>query len=272
MRWIRFRVCTIGVVGLAVCAGGCAGNGEGLDANGRPVGEGGGAVPLTPDLASIQANVFTPVCSPCHAGAGAPQGLRLDAASSYSSLVGVPSSEVPGLLRVEPGDPANSYLVQKLEGNASVGVRMPSGQPALPEATIQVIRQWIQDGAMPAAGSDSGLTLLAVKAVSPSRTQVAIGLSRPVDAALVNATTIELMSLGGESTAPLGPVASVSAHNDSLVLLVPRVSLPPGFYRLTLRGSGPVALADWNATPLDGDADGQPGGDFVTTFEIGGAL
>lgn len=271
MRWIRDRLCTIGVVGLAVCAGGCAGNGEGLDVNGRPVGEGGGAVPLTPDLASIQANVFTPVCSPCHAGAGAPQGLRLDAASSYASLVGVPSSEVPGLLRVEPGDPANSYLIQKLAGNASVGDRMPSGQPALPEATIQVIRQWILDGAMPSAASDDGRTLLAVQAVSPTRTQVAIGLSRPVDAALINATTVELVPVGDESITLLDPVASVSAHNDSLVLLVPRMPLPAGFYRLTLRGSGPTALADWNAIPLDGDADGQPGGDFVTTFEIGGA-
>lgn len=271
MRWIRVWLCTIGVFALVVCVGGCAGNGEGLDANGRPVAEGGGAVPLTPDFASIQANVFTPVCSPCHAGAGAPQGLRLDAASSYASLVGVPSSEVPGLLRVEPGDPANSYLVQKLAGNASVGDRMPSGQPALPEATIQAIRQWIVDGAMPSAASDDGRTMLAVQAVSPTRTQVAVGLSRPVDAALVNATTVELVPVGGEGISPLAPVVSVSAHNDALLLLTPRTPLPQGFYRLTLRGSGPAALADWDAIPLDGDADGRPGGDFVTTFEIGGA-
>jgi len=81
------------------------------------------------------------------AGAAAPAGLRLDASSSYALLVGVSSAEVGSVLRVAPGNPGGSYLVQKLEGSAAVGARMPLGGPYLDAATLAVIRQWIADGA-----------------------------------------------------------------------------------------------------------------------------
>jgi hypothetical protein len=136
---------------LAACGGG---SGEGLDANGRPLTEGGsdggGSGALEARFASIQDRVLTPVCTVCHAGAAAPMGLRLDAGNSFALLVGVPSVEAPGLLRVAPGRPDDSYLIHKLEGRAAVGARMPLGGPYLDAATIAVIRQWIADGA-PAA-------------------------------------------------------------------------------------------------------------------------
>ncbi|WP_395703224.1 hypothetical protein [Aquabacterium sp.] len=131
---------------LASCGGG---SGEGLDVNGRPLtgGDDGSAGPLRPTFSSIQARVLTPICTGCHAGAAAPMGLRLDAGSSYALLVGVPSAEAPGLRRIAPGNPGESYLIQKLEGSAAVGARMPFGGPYLDAATIAVIRQWIADGA-----------------------------------------------------------------------------------------------------------------------------
>src|SRR5712671_2887501 len=104
------------LLGCAAAAG-CAGNGQGLDQNGQPIGSGGNpGGPVTADFQSIQANVFTPICSVCHIGAGAPEGLQLDAAHSYNLLVGVPSVEQPNLLRVKPSDPANSYMLHKIEG------------------------------------------------------------------------------------------------------------------------------------------------------------
>lgn len=147
MDSIRKRGSLVLLLGLAL-AGCGGGSGEGLDANGRPV-EGGGApaAPLQATLASIQEHVFTPVCTVCHAGGGAPQGLRLDAANSYALLVAVSSNEVPGVMRVAPGQPDASYLIQKLEGHAAVGARMPLGGPYLDDATIAVIRQWIAAGA-----------------------------------------------------------------------------------------------------------------------------
>ncbi len=63
-------------------------------------------------------------------GAAAPLGFRLDAASAYAMLVNALSVEVPTLLRVSPGNPDSSYLIQKLEGHAAVGGQMPLGQGA----------------------------------------------------------------------------------------------------------------------------------------------
>src|SRR5436305_208713 len=94
---------------LISCIAGCAGNGKGLDQNGEPIGASGGnpggaGGPVTADFESIQANVFTPICSKCHIGAGAPEGLQLDASHSYNLLVGVPSVEQPDL-RCSPAAP-----------------------------------------------------------------------------------------------------------------------------------------------------------------------
>jgi hypothetical protein len=145
-RGWRLAAAMLAGAALAACGGG---SGEGLDSNGRPVGEGGGGGggALVPTFASIQDQVLTPRCTVCHAGAAAPVGLRLDAGSSYGLLVGVPSGEAPSTLRVAPGRPDDSYLIQKLEGRAAVGSRMPLGGPFLDAATVAVIREWIARGA-----------------------------------------------------------------------------------------------------------------------------
>ncbi|MBV8503169.1 MAG: hypothetical protein JO006_15815 [Paucibacter sp.] len=134
------------VLAMPGCGGG---SGEGLDANGRPIGEGANpSGPLLPTYASIQSHVFTPICSACHAGGSAPEGLRLDAANAYALTVNVSSVEVPSMKRIAPGNPDQSYLVQKIEGHASVGARMPYGGPYLDDATIATIRLWISQGAV----------------------------------------------------------------------------------------------------------------------------
>jgi Ca2+-binding RTX toxin-like protein len=91
--------------------------------------------------------IFTANCESCHSGGSPPQGLRLDESNSYGDLVNVNSREVPSLKRVKPSDANNSYLVHKIEGTASVGGRMPLGQPALSAAQIDLIRDWISAGA-----------------------------------------------------------------------------------------------------------------------------
>jgi len=138
------RVAPLLALLLAACGGG---SGEGLDSNGRPVGGGGATGALTATFASIQANVFTPRCTGCHAGSSAPMGLRLDEGNSYALLVGVASAEQGSLQRIAAGRPDDSYLVQKIEGRAALGARMPFGGPYLDDATIAVIRQWVADGA-----------------------------------------------------------------------------------------------------------------------------
>lgn len=108
--------------------------------------------PAAVTLSQLQAEIFTPICSACHNGSGAalPGSMNLsDAAATFAALVGVASSEQPAVLRVAPGDAANSYLIHKLEGAPSItGARMPLGGPFLDEATIARVRQWIDAGAM----------------------------------------------------------------------------------------------------------------------------
>ena len=53
----------------------------------------------------------------------------------------------PSFLRVEPGDPDNSYVIIKLEGRQSVGARMPLGAPFLDNIDLTNIRNWNSQGA-----------------------------------------------------------------------------------------------------------------------------
>ena len=139
----------IGIMALALAACG-GGSGEGLDTSGQPLSTGGGA-PLAPTLASIQVNVFSVSCaiSGCHGGGTVQFGLSLDAGLSAGNLINVASPQDATLIRVIPGNPSGSFLIQKLEGTQTVGRRMPDFSPPLPQATIDVIRQWIQNGAPP---------------------------------------------------------------------------------------------------------------------------
>jgi len=144
-----------GIAAFVLVLGACgAGTGEGLDQNGQPL-TAGGPVALAPTLASIQANVFSVNCAipGCHGGGTVQYGLRLDPDFSYGNLINVHSPQDPSLIRVIPGNPDGSFLIQKLEGrrfdNARIlGDRMPQFGPYLPQSTIDVIRQWIQDGAL----------------------------------------------------------------------------------------------------------------------------
>lgn len=289
----------------AVTAGvsGCAGNGAGLNSSGQPIGSGGGSggtVPLTADFQSIQANVFTPICSPCHSGASAPQGLMLDAAHSYSLLVGVPSNEVPTFDRVKAGDPNNSYIILKLQGSPGiVGSRMPLNETPLPQPTIDVIRQWITNGApqgttaasatsamqklqalgesAPAQFSVSYTSPLDEAVVDTPVTHVVLVFNHELDASLVNYTTLKVERLEaatpaastGAQPAAAGQAIVIPTHsaladgNTNTVVITPVAPLLPGAYRVTARGSGGGALADLNAQVL--------GSDYSFTFTVDGS-
>ena len=112
---------------------------------------------LTPTFASIHRDIFQasdssgrPSCTSCHNhNGGAFRAVGLDLSTEgYASLVGVASRQRPNVLRVAPGDPANSYLIQKIEAQADiVGVRMPQRGPFLTDGQIAIIERWIELGA-----------------------------------------------------------------------------------------------------------------------------
>ncbi|MFV8817025.1 hypothetical protein [Haliea sp. E17] len=102
----------------------------------------------TATLSEIQSRVFNVSCafSGCHgSGAG---GLNLKAGQSFANLVNIPSSQNSSFIRVIPGDADNSLLVRKIEGTQPFGLRMPLGGGPLSSANIQLIRDWIDAGAL----------------------------------------------------------------------------------------------------------------------------
>ena len=246
---------------LAACT---AGNGEGLDANGQPIPD--QCRRRNSDFQEIQDTVFTPICTQCHIGASAPHGLRLDAANSYALLVNVASDEVPTLLRVNPGNPDQSYIVQKIEGHAAVGGRMPLGQAPLPQDRIDLIRSWIAAGALPAAVASDRLT---VSSSIPAAGEVAAaGIDKltvifagEVDASLAAQRHLRVARRIRPGRAARAGRACLQGRPNVVELTLAR-GLAAGSYQLTVRGEGPVALADNAGHVLDGDADGVAGWRF----------
>lgn len=261
-------------------------------------GSGGGAAPpppppvtLNPNFSEIQAGVFTPTCATagCHTGAGAPQGLMLDANNSYTLLVGVASNQVPSLQRVEPGNPGNSYLIQKLEGTAASGQRMPLNGTPLSQTTIDVVRQWITAGAIDdrAAASTpvrvSSLSPMPGSALQAVPTQILAGFDRELDASSVSANSFLLDASGGDGTFGDGNEVAVTATSisvpganpQSAVFDLSGITLADDTYQVRLLGSGGSVIMDLDGNALDGEfsgafpsGDGSSGGDFAAEFVL----
>jgi mono/diheme cytochrome c family protein len=81
--------------------------------------------------------IFEAKCAACHGNFGGWD------ASTYTTALGT-GNNAPVII---PGDPENSLLAQKMVGTQSIGEIMP---PAglLPEEEIQVILDWIEEGAL----------------------------------------------------------------------------------------------------------------------------
>jgi hypothetical protein len=217
--------------------------------------------------------------SGCHTGAVAPQGLRLDEASSYALLVNVASTQDGSFLRVEPGNPDDSLLIRKLEGTA--GTQMPLNGTPLSQATINVIRQWITDGAIddraqsPNPVTVTGITPAAGSTGSAPASIVAT-FDRELDASTVNTNTFLVDRSNGDGdftdgdqiTITAAAITTPSTSPMSATFDLTGVALPDDTYRVRLLGSGPSVIMDIDANALDGDGDGDQGGDFVATFTI----
>lgn len=112
--------------------------------------------PIAPTLASIHAEIFKPSCTfnACHGAVSPKEGLDLSSVeTAYANLL-TASAQMPSMQLVSPGKPEDSYLINKLTGQAmaprsssgQVSVRMPLGG-ALCEPKMEAIREWIRAGA-----------------------------------------------------------------------------------------------------------------------------
>jgi mono/diheme cytochrome c family protein len=107
-------------------------------------------IPGTPSFAQVYA-FFATHCSDCHTFEGDGNlyfGTKQDA---YDGLVSQPSAgedcKGGGRVRVVPGHPEQSLLIQKLSGSADCGARMPMDGTPIDPATIAKIAAWITAGA-----------------------------------------------------------------------------------------------------------------------------
>ena len=99
---------------------------------------------VTPTWDEVDAILFGN-CASCHYGQ--PAGLAF--ADAYNNIVNVESTEAPGMMRVAPGDPDNSYLWRKVEGThleVGSGDQMPQ-RGSLSDADKATIHDWIAGGA-----------------------------------------------------------------------------------------------------------------------------
>jgi hypothetical protein len=283
-QWI-----SIALTATWLCA--CAGSGEGLDENGRPLDD--PAAPLTAEFASLQARVLTPRCTGCHAGAAAPLGLRLTEDASYAALVNASSVEQPALKRVAPGNPDASYLVQKVNGSAAVGGRMPLGGPPLRADEIAALRQWILDGATaprgPAPADAAPAQVAAVFPLQSARVDfqplglpaamlgpVVLAANVELDAPSLTEASVRLEASGGDGGFDEGNEVRITPLNirmqsdDPAVFTVePRGPWLHDRYRLVVTGDGTLPARDRGLHPIDGDWDLRAGGDYILLFDVG---
>jgi hypothetical protein len=105
-----------------------------------------------PAYAADLQSIWTQKCTTCHSGASPSGGMDLSQGKSYSNLVGITGNNKCGastaLRRVRAGQPDNSLLVKKIEGNC--GTRMPANDTqyfANNPGLITRIRSWILAGA-----------------------------------------------------------------------------------------------------------------------------
>lgn len=107
-------------------------------------------------FARVHKEVFLRSCaaSSCHNSNSRRAGLDLEnPLEAFALLVNEGASNTAaseaGKKRVVPGQPESSFLLTKLKGstNEDEGARMPYGAPSLSDAQIDLVKNWIADGA-----------------------------------------------------------------------------------------------------------------------------
>lgn len=104
-------------------------------------------VPQSTTAAELSEDIFSKSCafSSCHSDASsASAGLQLHDEASVLDMIDRPSKQNEDIMLVAPGDPENSYLLQKMKGFQVVEGTdsMPPGS-TLCEGKILLVEAWI---------------------------------------------------------------------------------------------------------------------------------
>jgi hypothetical protein len=231
---------------------------------------GSGPPPLMATLDSIQANIFTPLCAGCHGGANPAENLNLDATHSYNDLINVPSTEEPSIVRVKPGFPSQSYLVQHIQKEGD-------GASA---TDLSFIEQWITDGAPPSTTATPMADKFEIAAVQPDSgdvenappPRIIVGFTQELDANRIGGGSVLLERIEDDAVpqaATLIPATvSMPAGNASALLVTPSSALTPGNYQVVMNPAGGAELASIGGATLSAPAPGVNGERVLTRFSV----
>lgn len=140
MTKLRIKIITLAIlsIGLTFCADSIIESTPSIDEK-----EDSQIVSAT--FTNIQNDILSKSCafSGCHSSGSVNPNLS---GNSYSNIVNKKSST--GMDYVKPNDPGNSYLLQKIIGSNGIqGSRMPLNSSPLSQDKIDIITEWINDGA-----------------------------------------------------------------------------------------------------------------------------
>ncbi|RLA04019.1 MAG: hypothetical protein DRQ60_03665 [Gammaproteobacteria bacterium] len=126
--------------------------------SGRVVADGNEVLSNNEELAEVSLAfdlqpIFDTYCVQCHLLESAQGGLVLENGEAWANLVNADSTQAV-LKRVDPGTPAESYLLHKLRGThikaGGSGQPMPYGSEAsagISASSVELVERWISEGA-----------------------------------------------------------------------------------------------------------------------------
>lgn len=274
--------------------GGCmAGSGEGLDENGSPIDVNPpeaeppeieppeieppetGEAEIT--LGQLVDEIFNNSalggqrCANCHGGGSPLGGMNLETLElAAANLLGADEEGVPAngnasYLRVDPGNPDDSYIVLKLEGDSRAGSQMPLGQSPLTVDQIALVRDWIANGA-PINSSNPSATKVSrsvVQKTSANSATLNLRFSRDVQTNTFSdgAVQVYFTANGNEWLARAEDYQLVLSERE-LKITVPESDRPLDGFSVVINDESLSAIVDVNGRLLDGNNDEVDGGAF----------
>ena len=138
-----YRISTLAfVISFVILSSGCGGDSStGPDPDQDPDPASNRNVSYSQDIKPIFQN--TCATSGCHDSGTQESGVNL---SSYQNALDSEGIQYQALV-INPGNPDESPLVDKIEPNPEIGQRMPLGRNPLSQTNIDSVRAWIEDGA-----------------------------------------------------------------------------------------------------------------------------
>ena len=233
------------------------GSGEFLEQSEEPV--------ETDYLARIQAEIFSPICTQCHQGQQAPLGLRLDSVEqSFNNLVNVTAQGNGNFLRVEPFSIERSFLWLKVTGSSVAGQRMPLGLPPLSDGQIQLIEDWILNGALPSENQK----MVSLAKVGSELRDEEVHIQFTFDG-LINPGSITPQSIAVSSNSKLIENYSIIDVSDiGFTIRIRRNKTVHGQLDVLIGETNDALITDQINRPLDFDNNDKAGGSYVYSIQL----